>query len=271
MVKRKSSKRLSRTVVQARLTHEPCNPQAVLEHVPAAMAFALFNHLPDVYLFVKDTQHRFIAVNTALWQLHGCSSTNDMVGKSDLDFHPPALATQYIAEDRLVLEKGQTLSDRLWLVQGADGVPLWYHSSKIPLRDSQQRIIGLAGVLRPAKAHPADGNVPLNDFSRLAPALNFVTDHYAQPMTISDLAQRVELSSSQLQREFQRLLHLTPSAYIQKVRVLMARHLLERSALAIGTIALDTGFYDQSHFTRIFSSHTGLSPLAYRKRFAAPS
>ena len=52
-----------------------------------------------------------------------------------------------------------------------------------------------------------------------------------------------------------------------KVRVLMARRALERSDRAVGTIALDLGFYDQSHFTRVFRWQTGLTPLAYRQRF----
>ncbi len=248
----------------------PCDPQAVLALVPAALTFSLFDHLPDTFLFVKDTHHRFIAVNTALWRLHGCRAAEDMIGRYDRDFHPPVLAMQYIAEDQQVFQSRQPLIDRLWLVTGADGVPVWYRSSKIPLFDanaqeSKRQIVGLAGVLRPAHHHGAQHA----DYARLAPALNYVTKHYAKPQNIRDLAQRTNLSCSQLQREFQRLLHLTPSAYIQKVRVLMARYLLECTSLAVGAVALDTGFYDQSHFTRIFTRQTGLAPLAYRKRFTS--
>jgi AraC-like DNA-binding protein len=260
----------SRQVLPAITT--PCDPQAVLALVPAVLAFSLFDHLPDTYLFVKDTQHRFIAVNTALWRLHGCRTADDMIGRDDRDFHPPVLAMQYIAEDQQILQNRLPLIDRLWLVPGADGIPLWYHSSKIPLFDmnstkSKRHVVGLAGVLRPAQHH----GVQHADYARLAPALNYVTKHYAKPQDIRDLAQRANLSCSQLQREFQRLLHLTPSAYIQNVRILMARHLLERTSLAVGTIALDTGFYDQSHFTRIFTRQTGLAPLVYRKKFTTVS
>ena len=86
-------------------------------------------------------------------------------------------------------------------------------------------------------------------------------------LAVSDLARAAGLSVSQLQREFLRLLAMTPSAYITKVRVLMARRALERSDRAVGGIALDLGFYDQSHFTRVFRQQTGLTPLAYRQRF----
>jgi transcriptional regulator GlxA family with amidase domain len=81
------------------------------------------------------------------------------------------------------------------------------------------------------------------------------------------MARSAQLSVSQLQREFRRLLHMTPSDYLLRVRVLMARRRLEQTAEPIGAIALDTGFYDQSHFTRTFRTITGLRPLEYRRRF----
>ena len=41
------------------------------------------------------------------------------------------------------------LVDRPWLVPGADGLPLWYLSSKHPLRDARGEVFGICGVLRP--------------------------------------------------------------------------------------------------------------------------
>ena len=64
-----------------------------------------------------------------------------------------------------------------------------------------------------------------------------------------------------------RLLGMSPTDYVTKLRVLLARRALERSDQAVGAIALDLGFYDQSHFTRVFRRATGLTPLAYRQRF----
>lgn len=245
----------------------PFVPSSVLAQIDATLAFGLFDHLPDAYLFVKDRAHRFVHVNAALWRLNGCRDAAGMLGRTDFDFFPPALAAQYVAEDDRVMAQRQPLCDQLWLVPGADGVPLWYLSSKLPVINADDEVIGIAGVMRPG-AHA--GNTP-HDYARLAPALEAVLTGYGQPLTSADLARRAGLSVSQLQREFQRLLHLTPSDYLLRVRVLMARRLLERTTRAVGGIALDCGFYDQSHFTRTFRVQTGMTPLDYRRRFALPA
>lgn len=241
----------------------PFVPDEVLAAIPTTVAFALFDHLPDTYLFVKDLHHRFVQVNLALARLEGCRDASGMLGRTDFDFHPPTLAAQYVAEDDRVMARRQPLVDQLWLVAGADGVPLWYRSTKVPLITHDDRVIGIAGVMRPA----AQAGQPSEDYARIAKALDVVQRRYSEYLAVGDLARAAGLSISQLQREFLRLLGLTPSEYVTRVRVLMARRALERSDSAVGRIALDLGFYDQSHFTRVFRRQTGLTPLAYRQRF----
>jgi AraC-like DNA-binding protein len=250
-------------VKDRRADAEPFDLVGVLARIRPAQAFALFDHLPQVYLFVKDRSHRFIQVNAAMWRLHGCANADGMLGRTDYDFHPPALAAQYVAEDRVVMESATALVDQPWLVAGADGVPLWYLSSKHPLQDQAGAVLGLGGVLRPiAHLHETPPH-----YRRLAPVLELVITRYAEPLTVTAMARAAGLSISQLQREFARLLQLTPSAYLLRVRVLMARRRLEQTVDAIGAIALDCGFYDQSHFTRTFHALTGMRPSDYRRRF----
>jgi len=224
---------------------------------------ALFEHLPRVYLFIKDSRHRFVKVNGNLLQLHGCTSEREMLGKTDFDFHPPVLATQYVEEDRKVMESGRALLDQVWLVPGADGMPRWYLSTKLPLVDAHGEVIGLAGVLRP---YDHAGESP-GEYGRLTPALEFVLMHFGDQISVDDMARRANLSVSQFQRVFQRLFRMTPSDYLLRVRLLMARRKLEQTGASIGSIALDCGFYDQSHFTRRFHTSTGIRPMEYRRRF----
>jgi PAS domain-containing protein len=63
----------------------------------AEQILALVDVLPDVFLFVKDRASRFVRANRAFLVMHGCRSNADVVGRTDHDFHPPALATQYAA------------------------------------------------------------------------------------------------------------------------------------------------------------------------------
>jgi AraC-like DNA-binding protein len=231
---------------------------------PVALV-ALFDVLPDVFLFIKDRAHRYVKVSRSLVQLHGCSTEAEMLGRTDHDFNPPALATQYVAEDRRVMATGKPLHDQVWLVQDAAGMPGWYISSKFPVFGERRTVIGVAGVMRPYRRA---GGAP-GDYERLTAACEYVLANYGQPIAIADLARRAHLSESQLQREFRRLFGMNPGTYILQVRLMMAQNLLEKTAMAVGQIALDCGFYDQSHFTRTFRAANGLSPLAYRRRSAA--
>ncbi len=228
------------------------------------MLAELFDVLPQIYLFIKDRRHRYQKVSRSLVALHGCATEAEMVGRTDFDFNPPALAAQYVEEDRRVMETRRPLLDQVWLVQSADGTPRWYVSSKFPLLGPRGAVIGIAGVMR---LYDHAGQAP-GEYRRLTRACEFVLANFGQPIALKELAARAHLSVSHLQREFQRLFGMSPGDYILKVRLLMARRQLEETATPVGTIALDCGFYDQSHFTRAFRAATGLRPLEYRRRFA---
>lgn len=227
----------------------------------AIQALALFDALPDVHLFVKDRESRFMRVNTSWLAMHGCTSAAEAIGKTDFDFHPPALAEQYVAEDQRVMRSGRPLADQAWLVADHTGMPQWYLCTKLPLFDSAGRAAGIAGVLRP---FDHAGNAP-DEYKRLTPALEHVVAHYRRPLAVADLARRAGLSASQLQREFRRLFGMTVGDYILRLRLLMARRRLRGTTEAVGRIAAECGFYDQAHFTRAFKRYSGQTPLEYRR------
>jgi AraC-like DNA-binding protein len=222
----------------------------------------LFDNLPGVFFYAKDLRHQFRRVNRAMAELHGCVCPGEMVGRGDGDFHPPALAAQYVEEDLEVVRTGVALLDRNWLVPGADGLPRWFLSSKFPLRNRGGRVVGIAGVMRP---HEGVGDGGKSSYARLTPALKHVLEHFGEAVTVVDLAALCHVSVSQLQREFQRCFGCTPSGYLLGVRLLMARSRLQQTSDPIGVIALECGFYDQSHFTRAFQRANGLSPLGFRR------
>jgi AraC-like DNA-binding protein len=230
------------------------NPFAVL---------ALFEYLPEIYMYVKDRDGRYIHVNRVAREVMGIKHASEAVGKNDFDFFPPAVAAQYIEEDRRVVESAKPLTNQVWLVPGKTGVPHWYLCNKIPLLDRQGSVVGLAGVKR---LYEHAGTAP-SGYARLLKVVEYVTENFSQAIEVSTLAELVELSVSQLQREFGRLFGITPVQYIREVRVGVARHLLETSSQALTNIAVQCGFYDQSHFTRQFKASTGLTPHDYRRRF----
>jgi AraC-like DNA-binding protein len=89
-----------------------------------------------------------------------------------------------------------------------------------------------------------------------------IEDDPAAPLTLSELAREAGLSRYQLLRAFARDLGLTPHAYIVQRRVELARRLIRAGCSLAGTAAV-AGFCDQSHLTRCFRRHFGVTPNGY--------
>ena len=236
-------------------------PVAPLADGLARQVLDLFDALPDVCLFVKDRESRFVRVNAAWLVMHGETSAAAALGKSDYDYHPPALAAQYVAEDRQVMRSGKPVRDQAWLVADHTGMPQWHLCTKLPLLDPRGSVAGIAGILR---TFDHAGNAP-DEYRRLTPVMEHVLAHHRRRLSVADLARRAGLSPSQLQREFRRLFGMTVGDYVLRLRLLVARRRLRETTESIGRIAVECGFYDQAHFTRAFKRHTGRTPLEDRR------
>ncbi len=97
-------------------------------------------------------------------------------------------------------------------------------------------------------------------------ARELLRDRFNEPLRLGEIAAEVGVHPSQLARAFRREFGSTPSAYVRRRRVEWARRELLRSERSLAEIALDAGFADQSHFTRVFTRIQGVSPLRYRKK-----
>lgn len=94
--------------------------------------------------------------------------------------------------------------------------------------------------------------------------------HLACPLSLEDLCAVAGLSKYHLVRSFKKAYGLTPHAYHLNLRVNEAKVRL-RAGGDLATVALDAGFCDQSHFTRVFTRCVGMPPAAYQKATAIPS
>lgn len=227
----------------------------------------LFEYLPEVYLYIKNQQGRFVKVNRELANLRGCKNPDSMIGLTDFDLHPRHLAEQYVAEDRRVMQGKVPLPNQVWLVPDHQGVLKWHVSSKIPLFDSRGRVIGIAGAMRDIER----AEMMLAPYQEMEQVLTYVMNHYAERIEVGTMARLVHLSVSQFDRRFKQLFQMTPQQYILRVRINTACHQLTNSRQSIAEIAQQTGFYDQSYFTKQFRKQMKVTPLAYRKRYAADS
>ncbi|QDT28479.1 AraC family transcriptional regulator [Gimesia panareensis] len=223
----------------------------------------LFNYIPDAYFFAKDAQGRFIKISRAWMDVRAIPREADIIGKTDYDIHPKDLAEQYVAEDQRVMESASPLPNQVWLIPDRQGNLKWYLCSKIPLFGDGGKVIGVAGVLRDIKVAGSE----FQSYQELDQVIAYVLEHYQERIQISDLADLIFLSVSQLDRKFKKLYQITPQKYILRVRINAACQLLTRTEKRVSEIALESGFYDQSYFTKQFVNLMGLSPSEYRKRF----
>lgn len=107
----------------------------------------LIEHLPDS-IFFKDMQHRFIMGNSALRQLIGVKSTDEIIGKTDFDFFPAALAQHYFNDEKEIFETGLPVIDREEPVINAEGNWRWIWTTKIPITNQDGQAEGIIGISR---------------------------------------------------------------------------------------------------------------------------
>jgi PAS domain S-box-containing protein len=103
--------------------------------------------IPD-WIYAKDTKSRFIFGNVAVAQNAGFDSPEELVGKTDFDLAPEELASQYFVDEQELMTSGEGFRDKVEPGIYPDGEVKWVLSTKVPLRDSEGRVIGLAGLGR---------------------------------------------------------------------------------------------------------------------------
>ena len=96
-------------------------------------------------------------------------------------------------------------------------------------------------------------------------ALDFISDNYAKPITVKDIAEHVNLSRSRLYRVFLQHIFISPKQYLAEYRVREGRNLLEKRSGSIKEIAQAVGIDDPLYFSRVFKQICGKSPTDYMR------
>lgn len=105
------------------------------------------DYVPDSIYF-KDKQHRFIKVNKATINKFGLKSANDLIGKTDADFFGEEHALTAREDEVRIIEEGISIINKIEKETWADGKVTWASTTKIPLRDQKNEIIGTFGITR---------------------------------------------------------------------------------------------------------------------------
>jgi diguanylate cyclase (GGDEF)-like protein/PAS domain S-box-containing protein len=111
-----------------------------------ALYRAMIDQVPD-YLFVKDRESRFLLCNRAVAADLGLRP-DELIGKTDFELHPHELASKFFADEQRVISSGEASLDIEEYVLDPSGKKQWLSTSKVPLRNDGNEVIGIVGVAR---------------------------------------------------------------------------------------------------------------------------
>ena len=95
--------------------------------------------------------------------------------------------------------------------------------------------------------------------------LEYMQEHYADELTVQQLAVRCGYSDAHFCRKFKQTTWMTPMKYLQIFRLEEAAKLLKQGRGNVSSVALQCGFPDPNYFTRCFKAHFGVPPRDYEK------
>lgn len=110
-----------------------------------ALLDSLMNNLPD-YVYFKDEDSKFIRISKSMLPLFPFDSIEEMVGKSDFDFHKKEAAQEFYDEEMKIIESGKGFIDKEVHEVTKNNVDQWVAVTKLPLYDEEGNCIGTFGI-----------------------------------------------------------------------------------------------------------------------------
>ncbi len=110
-----------------------------------ALLDALMNNLPD-YIYFKDRESKFIRISKSMLPLFPVDSIEDMIGKSDFDFHKPEAAQEMYDEEQEIIQQEKGFQDKIQHEYTETGKEQWVSVTKLPLYDEEGKLMGTFGI-----------------------------------------------------------------------------------------------------------------------------
>ncbi len=100
----------------------------------------------------------------------------------------------------------------------------------------------------------------------LSHAVVYLRRHYAQPVSVKDIAEYCHCSVSTLSHLFKKNMKMSITDYRQQLRIQNAVRLLQDTDLPVGIIGAMSGYEEQNYFSNVFRKEIGCSPTDFRQR-----
>ncbi|MZQ84013.1 helix-turn-helix domain-containing protein [Paenibacillus sp. 5J-6] len=140
--------------------------------------------------------------------------------------------------------------------------------SRVPKRENvrvfHDRQTAVEEHFRPCKRCRPDG-LRLPDEEWIELIADHIKESYAEPITLSVLAEQFYASVYHLQRTFKRVKGITPLTYLQQQRIEAAKRLLIETNSPVNVIGAQVGIANAAHFATVFQKKTGVTPSEFRQ------
>ena len=104
----------------------------------------------------------------------------------------------------------------------------------------------------------------------IARSLRYIKSNYTRKIRLADIASELHVNPSYFSALFSQEMKRPFTDYILELRINKAKELLRNTNMDILDISSAVGFENQSYFTKIFRTHTGLTPRQYRQDSVEP-
>ena len=111
-----------------------------------------------------------------------------------------------------------------------------------------------------------DANVDVLNLGKFDKVIKYIEENYSKKITLSELAQMMNISTLYFSNYFKRVFRVSPKQYILNKRLTESQRLLLESRLSIKEIAYSVGFENENYFSEFFASKVGISALKFRNR-----
>jgi transcriptional regulator GlxA family with amidase domain len=111
--------------------------------------------------------------------------------------------------------------------------------------------------------HP-EKSLSIRDRNRIKTMISFIETHFAEPITLADIAAAASISPRECTRCFKSIINDSPVNYLMNHRISVAADMLLHTDCTVTDAAMCTGFENLSYFAKIFKRNMNITPKHYQ-------
>jgi AraC-like DNA-binding protein len=119
-----------------------------------------------------------------------------------------------------------------------------------------------------SRAYEVNGSISINSeyiqTKGIIDSIEYIEKNFSNHIKLEEIASLSKLSTDYFSKMFKTMTGVTPSVYLQFIRISNAAELLTNTNLSVSDISYKVGIEDANYFTRLFKKVTGVTPIAYR-------